>query len=98
MQKKIYFDKIIARRILLVKKKRGAPMKREQYDITGMTCAACSARVEKGIAKTEGVENVSVNLLKNSMTVTYDEQVLDQNAIIKKVEQIGYGATPHQKG
>lgn len=72
-------------------------MKREQYDITGMTCAACSARVEKGIAKTEGVENVSVNLLKNSMTVTYDEQVLDQNAIIKKVEQIGYGATPHQK-
>lgn len=96
LAKKTYSGKIIIRAIF-VKKRRGAPMKKEQYDITGMTCAACSARVEKGISKTEGVENVQVNLLKNSMTVTYDEKVLDQSAIIKKVEQIGYGAAPHQK-
>ena len=41
----------------------------KQYDITGMSCAACSARIEKAVSKVEGVENCSVNLLTNSMAV-----------------------------
>ena len=48
-------------------------MKKETYDITGMSCAACSARIEKGISGMEGMQQCSVNLLKNSMTVDYDE-------------------------
>lgn len=72
-------------------------MTKTQFDITGMTCSACSTRVEKGMAKMEGVKEVSVNLLKNSMVVTYDDGVLDAGAIVRKVEDIGYGATPHGK-
>ena len=52
-------------------------MKKETYDITGMSCAACSARIEKGISGMEGMQQCSVNLLKNSMTVSYDEAKLD---------------------
>ena len=52
-------------------------MKKETYDITGMSCAACSARIEKGISGMEGMQQCSVNLLKNSMTVSYDEAELD---------------------
>ena len=44
-------------------------MNKGYFDITGMTCSACSARVEKGISKLEGIKGVSVNLLKNSMSV-----------------------------
>ena len=50
----------------------------ELYDITGMTCSACSSRVEKGIAKLEGVSEISVNLLKNNMSVTYDRHIVFQ--------------------
>ena len=42
----------------------------DRFDVTGMSCAACSARVEKAVAKVEGVDSVAVNLLTNSMTVT----------------------------
>lgn len=70
-------------------------MKKEVFDITGMTCSACSARIEKGIAGMEGVEAASVNLLKNSMAVTYDETRLGTERILKKVEDIGYGAALH---
>jgi len=62
------------------------------FDVTGMSCSACSARVEKGVSKLEGVLEVSVNLLTNSMSVTYDESILDAGAIIGKVENIGYNA------
>ena len=51
-------------------------MKKEQFDVTGMTCAACSSRVERSVSKLQGAEEVSVNLLKNSMTVSYDEYKL----------------------
>ena len=67
-------------------------MKKEVFDITGMTCSACSARVEKGVSAMAGMNQVSVNLLKNSMTVSYDENILDTEMIIAKVEDIGYGA------
>ena len=71
-------------------------MKKETYDITGMSCAACSARIEKGISGMEGMQQCSVNLLKNSMTVSYDEAELDSRKIIHQVEDIGYGASLHQ--
>lgn len=60
-----------------------------KYDITGMTCAACSARVEKAVAKVEGVTEVSVNLLMNSMQV---EGTAESKDIISAVEKAGYGA------
>ena len=71
-------------------------MKKETYDITGMSCAACSARIEKGISGMDGMQQCSVNLLKNSMTVSYDEAELDSGKIIHQVEDIGYGASLHQ--
>ena len=69
---------------------------KEAYNITGMTCSACSARVERGLAKLEGVTEVSVNLLKNSMSITYDDTKLNSNDIIKKIEDIGYNASLHK--
>ncbi len=65
---------------------------KEQFDITGMSCAACSARVDKAVRCTEGVKEVSVNLLKNSMTVDFDESVTNDFKIIEAVEKAGYGA------
>ena len=61
----------------------------EQYNVTGMSCAACSARVEKAVRCVEGVTEVSVNLLTNSMLV---EGSADSSAIIAAVEHAGYGA------
>ena len=48
-------------------------MKKDFFDITGMTCSACANRIEKGVKKLPGIQEVSVNLLKNSMVVTYDD-------------------------
>ena len=64
----------------------------QTYHITGMTCAACSARVEKSVSALPGVQQCSVNLLKNSMAVTYDDQTLTSGGIIDAVEKAGYGA------
>ena len=72
-------------------------MKKETYDVTGMSCAACSSRVEKAVARQSGVQQVSVNLLKNSMVVEYDESALSSAQIVAAVEQAGYGASPHEK-
>ena len=63
----------------------------EQYHVTGMSCAACSARVEKAVAKVPGVESCSVSLLTNSMGVT---GTADAAAVIRAVEDAGYGASP----
>ena len=68
-----------------------------KFDVTGMTCSACSSRVEKCVSKLEGIENVSVNLLTNSMQVEYDEGVLKENQIIDAVVKAGYGASPAQQ-
>lgn len=72
-------------------------MNKEHFDITGMTCSACSARVEKGISKLEGIKEVNVNLLKNSMSVVYDEELIDPGRIAAAVERIGYGAAPRSE-
>ena len=63
----------------------------EQYTVTGMSCAACSARVEKAVSKVEGVTSCSVSLLTNSMGV---EGSASPEEIIKAVEDAGYGASP----
>ena len=69
--------------------RRHEAMKKEVFDITGMTCSACSARIEKGVSGMEGTREVNVNLLKNSMTVTYDEARTDPQQIIDRVVDIG---------
>lgn len=69
-------------------------MNKEKFDITGMTCSACSTRVEQCVRKLPGVSEVSVNLLKNSMVVSYDEHSLDTAGIVAAVENTGYGAIP----
>ena len=64
-----------------------------KYDVTGMSCAACSARIEKVVGKLEGVKSVTVNLLMNNMTVDFDEQMLSNEQIIQSVVDAGYGAS-----
>ena len=68
-------------------------MKKEKFDVTGMTCSACSARLEKTVAGMEGTCDVSVNLLKNSMVVSYDENAVSEADIIGAAEKAGYGAS-----
>ena len=70
----------------------------QKYNVTGMSCSACSAAVEKSVKKLEGVEDVNVNLLSNSMTVHFDESILDDNGIISAVESAGYGASVFTHG
>jgi Cu2+-exporting ATPase len=67
----------------------------EQYTVTGMSCAACQARVEKAVSKVEGVDSCSVSLLTNSMGV---EGSADPAAIIRAVENAGYGAALKNAG
>lgn len=67
-------------------------MQKEKFDVTGMTCSACSSHVEKSVSKLAGVEKVSVNLLTNSMQVEYDQTKINVDGIIKAVEDAGYGA------
>lgn len=73
-------------------------VKKENFNVTGMTCSACSARVEKNVAKLDGVEKVTVNLLTNSMQVEYEEAVVSEEKIIDTVVRAGYGASPKGRG
>lgn len=68
---------------------------KQKFDVTGMTCSACSAHVEKSVNQLCGIENVNVNLLQNSMTVEYDETALQTEDIIQAVQKGGYGASVH---
>ncbi len=72
-------------------------MKSQKFNVTGMTCSACSARIEKNINKTDGIIEANVNLLSNSMTVKYDESVLTEKDIIKVVQDTGYGASSAER-
>ena len=72
-------------------------MKKEKFAVTGMTCSACSSRVEKAVNTCSGIEEVSVNLLKNSMVVSFDEQKTNIDEIVKSVVDAGYGAIPEKK-
>lgn len=71
---------------------------KQKFNVSGMTCSACSAHVEKSVAKTQGVQSVEVSLLTNSMQVVYDEAQTDPSKIIRAVEQSGYGAFLPPKG
>ena len=66
---------------------------KQKFDVTGMTCAACSARVEKVVGQLAGVQNASVNLLGNSMVAEYDPETVGVQEIIAAVTQAGYGAS-----
>ena len=65
---------------------------KEKFQISGMTCSACSAHVEKAVKGLQGVQSVAVSLLSNSMVVEFDEQVLSADEIVNAVERAGYGA------
>ena len=71
-------------------------MRKELLDITGMSCSACSSRIEKVVGRMDGVDEMSVNLLTNNARVTYDETKLDMPAIIARIEKLGFGAAVHQ--
>lgn len=62
----------------------------DKYNVTGMTCSACSARVEKAVSNVEGVTSCQVNLLTNSMMV---DGTADSGTIVAAVEKAGYGAS-----
>lgn len=72
-------------------------MHKELLDITGMSCSACSSRIEKVVGRMEGVEEIAVNLLTNKAQVSYDESKLDTAAIIARIEKLGFGAAVHQQ-
>ncbi|MDD4969541.1 MAG: heavy metal translocating P-type ATPase [Paludibacter sp.] len=67
-------------------------MKTEKFDVTGMTCSSCVAHVEKSVSKLTGIKSVNVNLLTNSMSVSYDEQDLNTQSIENAVVDAGYEA------
>lgn len=71
---------------------------KQKFNVTGMTCAACSAHVEKSVKKVDGVTACNVNLLSNSMSVEYDDSIADSGKIIKAVIDAGYGAALADKG
>lgn len=70
-------------------------MKKELLDITGMSCSACSSRIEKVVSRLQGVDSISVNLLTNNAHVSFDESVIDEAAIIARIEKLGFGASVH---
>ncbi len=70
---------------------------KQTFDITGMTCAACSARVGKAASGVPGVTEANVNLLKNSMELDYDGNPKTAQAVVAAIEEAGYGASPRQE-
>lgn len=70
-------------------------MQKEFFDITGMTCSACSSRVNKAVASLSGVDDVNVNLLKNTMAVSFDANAVSETEIVNAVTKAGYGASRH---
>ena len=72
-------------------------MNKKLFNISGMHCSACSSRIEKVVGKQKGVEQISVNLLKNNMYVTFDEAIISAEDIIAKVEKLGFGASLHSE-
>ena len=65
----------------------------EKFAVTGMTCSACSSRVEKCVSALDGINTCEVNLLTGSMQTSYDETILSTESIIAAVEKAGYGAS-----
>ncbi len=70
----------------------GTELEQIDLDITGMTCAACSARIERGIRKMDGVEDATVNLALETAAVSYNPEAISPKEITAKIEKLGYGA------
>lgn len=68
-------------------------LEKTEFDISGMTCAACSARIEKVLTKQDGIQYATVNLALEKATIEYAPGTITTDQIIKKVDSIGYGAT-----
>lgn len=68
-------------------------MKTEKFKVTGMSCAACQANVEKAVCKLEGINSAQVNLLSEQLTVTFNNEIVTNEKIIDAVNSIGYGAS-----
>ena len=68
---------------------------KKTYDVSGMSCSACSAAIERAVGKLDGVSRCEVNLLANKMTVDYDETTLNSDTIISAVDHAGYHAWEH---
>lgn len=66
-------------------------MRKEKYNVIGMTCSACQAHVDKAVREMNGINCVNVNLLSNSMDVEFDENIVSESDIFKAVENAGYG-------
>src|SRR5699024_4388862 len=71
-------------------------IEREDFDITGMTCAACSNRIERVLQKMPGVDQAAVNLTTETATVSYYTGMIDDADIVRKVKELGYEATAQQ--
>ncbi len=72
-------------------------MQKVKFSIQGMTCSSCQAHVEKTVSKLQGIKNVNVNLLSNTMSVEYDEDIINNEKIIKAVVDAGYGANIYEE-
>ena len=72
-------------------------MAKQKFNITGMTCSACSAHVEKAVRRLKGVKAADVSLMTNSMTAEFDDNILSAQEIIAAIIQSGYGASLPQK-
>lgn len=77
-----------------MEKALSAPNDQATLQITGMTCAACAARIEKGLNRLPGVEQANVNLALETAQVTYEPGEVSLEQIIDKVSKLGYGAIP----
>lgn len=69
-------------------------VKKQRFNVTGMSCAACQSAIERTVGKMDGVQSAVVNLLANTLTTEYDETKVTNDAICSRIAQIGYGATP----
>lgn len=74
----------------------GVEFDEAEFDITGMTCAACSNRIEKVLNKTDGVSSAAVNLTTENATVEYNSNVVSEKNLIDRIGNLGYGANPKQ--
>ncbi|OMP68382.1 heavy metal translocating P-type ATPase [Domibacillus epiphyticus] len=93
---KVKYDPVITNEKAIQKKIEdlgyGVVMEKKEFNITGMTCAACATRIQKGLNKLEGVTSANVNLALERASVEYNPSALSQAEVIKKVESLGYGA------
>ncbi|MFC7365437.1 MULTISPECIES: heavy metal translocating P-type ATPase [Bhargavaea] len=76
----------------------GVVKQKAEFEITGMTCAACATRIEKGLSKTDGVTAANVNLALEKATIEYNPSEVSVRDLIGKVEKLGYGAHQKQDG